>query len=210
MIVLLLTYLLIALILSYIPVKKETDTDADIRIYILTNGMHTDIVMPISNNLIDWSEEIKFENTSGKKSNYSYIAVGWGDKAFYLETPEWSDLKVGTAFKATFGLSQSAIHTTFHRQITEDEDCKAIDISEDEYKNLIEFIQKSFARDSNGNIELIDTDAVYGQSDNFYEGVGRYSLFNTCNSWANRGLKTSGQKACLWTPFSFGIFLHYE
>ena len=56
----------------------------------------------------------------------------------------------------------------------------------------------------------INTDAVYGKNDAFYEANGSYSLFHTCNTWANNGLKACGQKACFWTPFDSGIFYHYD
>ncbi|HXU27639.1 MAG TPA: DUF2459 domain-containing protein, partial [Bacteroidia bacterium] len=49
-----------------------------------------------------------------------------------------------------------------------------------------------------------------GDNDSFYEAVGVYGLFYTCNTWANNGLKYCGQKACLWTPFEKGIFYQYR
>lgn len=49
----------------------------------------------------------------------------------------------------------------------------------------------------------------YGDHDAFYEAKGRYSLFHTCNTWANNALKACGQKACWWTPFSTGIRYQY-
>jgi hypothetical protein len=44
----------------------------------------------------------------------------------------------------------------------------------------------------------------------FYNAKGRYSLFYTCNTWANQALKSANQKAALWTIFDFGIFQHYK
>jgi hypothetical protein len=35
-------------------------------------------------------------------------------------------------------------------------------------------------------------------------------MFHTCNTWANNGLKSCGQKAALWTPFDSGIFGQYS
>jgi hypothetical protein len=54
----------------------------------------------------------------------NYLAFGWGDKGFYLNTPEWADLKVSTALNAAFGLSSSAIHSTFYKKLRENETCK--------------------------------------------------------------------------------------
>ena len=59
--------------------------------------------------------------------------------------------------------------------------------------------------------EALDaTEARYRDHDAFYEGVGTYSLFRTCNTWANKALKVSGQKACLWTPVDKGMFYQYR
>lgn len=207
---LIISYVTISLILSVITVKQEADTKPEVPIYVLTNGMHTDIVVPIKSEQIDWSKEVKFTNTLSKDSIYNYVGFGWGDKNFYLNTPEWTDLKLSIALKATFGLGESAIHTTFFKNIIEDEHCKQINISEEQYLRLIQYIQASFKRDSQGKVIPISTNAMYGDSDSFYEGVGSYSMIHTCNSWANAGLKSCGQKACLWTPFEFGIFYQYK
>ena len=62
----------------------------------------------------------------------------------------------------------------------------------------------------NGKVIFIPTDAVYGINDAFYDAKGKYSFFETCNTWANDGLKEAGQKAALWTPSDLGIFQHYD
>jgi hypothetical protein len=51
---------------------------------------------------------------------------------------------------------------------------------------------------------------VYGDNDAFYEAIGSYNLFKTCNTWTNNALKSCGQKACFWTPFESGIFYQYK
>ncbi len=88
------TYLLIVTLLSFISVNEDlAENQQEIPIYILTNGVHTDIVLPIKNEHHDWSTQLKFEHTKSKDSTYQYVALGWGDKGFYLETPTWADLK---------------------------------------------------------------------------------------------------------------------
>jgi len=203
-------YLLAAFCLSRITVDREPVTSNDVEIYILTNGVHTDIVVPVRNGQMDWSKEITFGNTTAKDSTMKYLAVGWGDRGFYLETPTWADLKFKTAFRAAFGLSNTAIHATFYRRMKESESCKKIQISNAQYARLIDFISDSLQKDENGHAMCIKTNANYGDNDAFYEATGSYSMFTTCNSWANSALKVSGQRACLWTAFDTGIFLKYE
>jgi len=203
-------YLLSAYILSRITVDAEPSSNQDVTIYIITNGVHTDIVVPIKNEQKDWSKDIKYSNTILKDTLMTYLAMGWGDKGFYLETPEWADLKFRVAFNAAFGLGNTAIHATFYPTMTESETCKKIVISKEQYARLIAYIDGSFRKDDDGHVINIETNANYGDFDAFYEANGSYSMLQTCNTWANKGLKMSGQRACLWTAFDTGIFLKYQ
>lgn len=205
-----LLYWLSAYCLSRITIEKEANTKEEVAIYILTNGVHTDLVVPVKSELYDWSKEVRFENTVSKDTSYNYLAMGWGDKGFYLEVPRWEDLKASVAFKAAFALGATAIHATYYRKMKVSETCREIMISKEQYQRLINFITDSFQKDKDGHFIKIDTKAVYGNSDAFYEANDSYSILHTCNTWANNGLKRSGQKCCLWTPFDTGIFLNYQ
>jgi uncharacterized protein (TIGR02117 family) len=206
---LVLLYLGAAWAFSRIGVNKDVVAKDEVTIYILSNGVHTDIVVPVKTDLMDWSQSIQFNHTTGKDSTAKYVGFGWGDKGFYLETPTWADLKFSVAFKAAFALSTSAIHATFHHQVQEGEQCKKIQMGMAEYKQLVDYISSSFKRTETNDLVYISTNANYGTTDAFYEAAGSYSLFHTCNTWANNALKACGQKAALWTPFDTGIFYHY-
>ena len=203
-------YLIAAYCCSRIEVAREEGHPEEVEIFILTNGVHTDIVMPVSNTHIDWSAYFPTQNTRAKASDNKYISLGWGDKGFYLETPTWADLKASVALKAAFALSNSAIHATYYNEMHVSESCVRLMVSADQYKRLTEFVQSSLDLDASGKSIWINTDAVYGDSDAFYEARGSYSLFHTCNTWANNALKACGQKSCLWTIFDTGIFLKYQ
>ena len=204
-------YVVLALTIPYLPVQKKATNDvADIPIYIYTNGVHTDIVMPIKTDHVDWSKKILFENTTSKSTDFNYVGIGWGDKGFYLDTPTWAELKVSTAFHAAFWLGESAMHTTFYKAMTEGDDCKKIMLTKAQYADLVKFVDSKFDKNSAGQNILIKTDAVYNDDDAFYEAQGSYSFLYTCNTWTNNALKAAGQKAALWTPTDFGIFQHYR
>jgi len=199
-----------AYILSRMSVEREQTSEATIPIYIKTNGVHTNIVVPARTDLIDWTRQITFSNTKGNDTTAQYLGFGWGDKGFYLETPTWNDLTFTTAFKAVFGLSTTAMHTTFYTTLTENDSCKKMMLSKEQYKRLVQFIRNDIPTDSAGNAQHIVTNAIYGLNDAFYEARGTYSLFHTCNTWTNNALKFCGQKACVWTPFDTGIFYQYK
>ncbi|KQT18567.1 urease-associated protein [Chryseobacterium sp. Leaf404] len=204
-------YAMLAWLLPYIEIsEKKTNDPKNIPIYIYTNGVHTDIVMPVKNNIKDWSEKISFENVKSKKTDYKYVGIGWGDKGFYLDTPTWADLKASTAFKAAFWLSESAMHCSFYNEMKEADDCKKIMISEKQYQDLVNFVDAKFDKDAKGNYMFIKTDAVYDDNDAFYDAKGTYSFLYTCNTWSNDALKAAGQKAAFWTASDRGIFQHYQ
>jgi uncharacterized protein (TIGR02117 family) len=202
-------YVLVMVMVSCIPVnRKDIDSAADISIYIKTNGVHTDIVVPVRTSIKDWSQSIKPENT-GYSFADGYVGFGWGDRDFYLNTPQWSDLKVSTALGAIFYMGSSIMHTTFMQDVNESDNCVRIDLSLREYQQLIAYIESGFNFDESGHPIMIP-DAAYGSRDSFYEGTGRYSLVYTCNSWTNEGLKAADQKAALWTLTDFGLLQHYR
>jgi len=204
-------YVVVGFLLPFIEVSAKDDGQRkEIPVYIYTNGVHTDIVMPVKNDLQDWSQKLPFNNIRSKETDYNYIGIGWGDKGFYLDTPTWADLKFSTAFKAAFWMSESAMHCTYYREMKEGEDCKKIMISRNQYQKLIQFVEGKFDQDQNGKFILIPTNAVYGDNDAFYDARGTYSFLYTCNTWANDALKAAEQKAAFWTPSDYGIFLHYK
>ena len=203
-----LLYAVAVFVLPKITIDKENDSNKDIEVFIITNGVHTDIVVPVESQFYDWSKDIQYGGVAD--STYKYLAMGWGDKGFYLETPTWAELKVSVALKAAFGLSTTAMHCTFYKSMTINESCKSMWMSENQYERLVNYIKNSLEQTENNNFMVVDTKVRYGNTDIFYEANGSYGLFKTCNTWANEGLKVSGQKCCYWTALDWGIFDVYE
>ncbi|WP_343523017.1 TIGR02117 family protein [Pedobacter sp.] len=203
-------YFLTAFFASRITVNPNPTNPKEIAIYIMTNGVHTDIVVPAVTAQVNWTKEIRYQNTLAADSTYRYLAMGWGDKKFYLETPEFSDLKLGNGLRAISGLSASAMHTTYYQNIQEDTRCKKIMISKAQYQKLIYYILNSFKKNKEGHLIKVKSNVHYDIGDAFYEAKGSYSIFKTCNTWANTALKACGQRSCLWTIFDTGIFIKYR
>lgn len=209
-IALVLLYLGAAWALSRILVKGIAATGPTVDIYLKSNGVHTDVVVPVKTSQKDWSLDFPYINTVQGDTDYSYVGIGWGDKGFYLETPTWSDLKTRTALNAAFGLGTAAIHATYYHQVTVNDRCVKLSIGQGQYQKLIAYIEQSLVKDSLGKTVMIGANARYGNHDAFYDAGGSYSLFHTCNTWTNNALKAADQKACWWTPFDKGIFYHYR
>jgi uncharacterized protein (TIGR02117 family) len=201
-------YLSTAFICSLIPVNEAISKEGSITVYIKSNGVHTDLVVPVKSKKMDWFKIFPSSNTKDKDSTAKFLALGWGDKGFYLNTPTWGDLTFSTAFKAMFGLSTSALHTTYLDTIQLSSTCKKISMTQNEYELLVRYIKRTISTKKGSSI-FIPTNAVYGTNDAFYEATGSYHLFSTCNTWTNRALKYSNKKACFWTPFDTGILNQY-
>jgi len=190
---------------AFTPASTETLT-----IYLKSNGVHTDLVMPTVTEQIDWRTIFAPEHILSKDANLPYIGVGWGDKGFYMETPEWSDLKFSVAVNAMFGLGGSAIHTTYQQQPDSNELCVPVHITKAQYDLLINYIQSGLTSNDTATVIYIPTDAQYGNYDAFYEANGSYSMLHTCNTWTNNALKHANLKAALWCAFDKGILRHHR
>ena len=194
------TYFLISLLLTYITVNKSDDLKDNSKvIYLSTNGVHLDIVIPKDN----VSEDL----ITGLNQEGKYYSFGWGDENFYINTPTWDDLTFGNAFSALFLKSSTLMHVTRYNSVRKS--WVKVDLSEAELLKVNEHILNTFSI-TKSNEKVIIAAAGYQQNDNFYKAKGSYSCFNTCNSWVNKGFKSSGLKACYWTPFDFGLIGKYE
>ncbi len=178
-------------------VKKTID------IYVKSNGMHTDIVMPRVNNCYNWSDFIDQASFHDIDTTYHYVSIGWGDKGFYLNTPTFADLKCKTLLSALFGLGSSAMHVTYYKHMEKGDLIKKISISESDYLNLISQIIQSFNL-KDQKPQLIPHPS-YGKHDNYFEANGTYGIFKTCNVWTGNTLKEANISMGLWTPLEFGV-----
>ncbi len=207
---LIIVYFLCYWTLSRIPVNSQSKskTPRTTVIYLTSNGVHTDFVVPIVNEQKNWGNALGLTNDFKQDTTRNWIAIGWGDKNFFLKTKNWSDLTVSTALKATFGLGTGAVHVVQRSEPNpEESNTIKLKISREEYIKLCKYIEGNFVRKGK-NLSPIE-EHPYSQFDFFFDANSTYSLWYTCNSWTNSGLKASNQKACLWTPFKDGIFEKY-
>ncbi len=195
-------YIVVSLLLSLITVNSLKNKSSEKhKVYLSTNGVHLDIVLPLS--------EVSDELLDGLKVNSesTFLAFGWGDENFYLNTPTWGDLTFKNAFNAAFLDSNTLMHITEIKR--QNQNWTTVDLTDEQLRDLNNYILNSFKLDSNGKKVLLNGKG-YGYHDNFYEAVGSYSCLKTCNSWANSAFKKSNLKACLWTPFDFGLINKYK
>jgi uncharacterized protein (TIGR02117 family) len=204
-------YLFFAFVFKHLPANaREVQPEEGIDIGVVSNGVHTDIIVPMRTPQRDWSKFIDLSHY--KTPDAQYVSFGWGDKGFYLDTPSWAELKFKTAFKALFYLGSTAVMVSLYKEMPEDEKYfSKITISPYAYRKLILYIKHAFDYDAHDHIIPIDFAGMpaYEHLDyKFYEGRGRYHFFKTCNIWVNNGLKVADIKTGIWTPFATAVFHH--
>ena len=82
------TYLLAALGLGVIPVHDDFENaEAGTEIYLVSNGVHVDFVLPARSPSIDWTQLFPRERFVRVDSTYRYVMFGWGERSFYVRDP---------------------------------------------------------------------------------------------------------------------------
>jgi len=194
-------YVIISLILTAITVNEDiVSANVDNQIYISTNGVHLDIIIPADKMDIKLYKGLNIKNET-------YLSFGWGDEDFYLNTPTWSDLSFKNAFNAMFLDSNTLIHLTRYKQ--KGSDWTVVNLNNNQLKTLNEYILNSFKLNDNDSKIILEGKGYY-YNDDFYKANGSYSCINTCNSWVNSALKQSNLKSCYWTSFDFGVLNKYK
>lgn len=196
----------VAMVLAFVPVNEEFRNAADgIEVFLVSNGVHVDVVLPVRSRINDWAEQFPRDAFTGVGANHQYVAFGWGDRQFYLDTPAWSDLQMWTAARAVLWPTETVMHVEYidHKPALDDHTRRVV-LSRSQYETLVQAIHKSFRTEVTGRFLRIEGRS-YGDTDGFYEGTGSYHAFNTCNMWTNGVLKETGVRTAMWSPFAEGI-----
>lgn len=207
--ILLLIWLAAALALGAIPARSIPQPSGEdaIEVALVSNGWHVDLVLPLKAGGIDLSRD--FAPTGARQDEPpAFIAIGWGDRAFYLETPRLADLKPRTALKALIGASPTVLHVTYLRELPRGDGVRRLKISPTVFAELAGSITRELRRDAHGMALAIE-EAGYGASDAFYEAKGHYSPLLTCNEWLAQRLRAAGLPAGLWAPLPSGLIRHW-
>jgi uncharacterized protein (TIGR02117 family) len=199
-----------AVSLPHIKVNRDfAEAPGGIPIYVCSNGVHTDVCLPVNTPYMDWRKQFAPSTFEAVDSTFQYVAIGWGNKRFYLNTPTWADLTASTAVHALFLLDSSAMHVTYYKlpPSCDANYCHKISISPGQYRQLIAYVESALDL-HNGQVVLFPGKG-YDKDDNFYAATGHYGFLKTCNVWTCGALKAAGVEQGLWTPFQSGVMNGY-
>jgi uncharacterized protein (TIGR02117 family) len=179
------------------PVNRTfTNSPDGVEVFVSSNDVHADFILPLDNPIVDWSEVFPADDFPATEPHMSHIAVGWGDRGFYLSTPTWSDFKLSTATNAMLLPSDTVVHVQCMRRPRTSDYCRRIVLSQEQYEKLVRYVRASL---SGGQPQPVEGYS-YSDFDAFYRSDGNYHAFHTCNSWVGEGLTQAGVCTGLWTP----------
>lgn len=178
------------------PVAADERT---VEILVGSNGIHTEIAMPLVTREKDWRTTFPVTDIRANTRPYTHVAVSWGEREFFLETPEWSDLSVSTVAGAMTG-GEAVLHVAHYVRPAPSDDYRVLRLSADEYRALTEAVESQLV-----SAEARETIPGYSWHDVFYSAHGTYHIGNTCNQWTSDQLAAAGVNVGIWTPLPGGV-----
>ena len=172
-------------------------------ILVLKNPIHTDIAVPLDDGV---RRRFAFLAQAGLllDAEARYIVFGWGGRAFYLETPTWSQLKAVPVLRA-LTVDASVMHVDIAGAIKEPHpDVAGFDIDEARFAALIDYVAASFQQGPDGPVAI--EDAGYSTYDRFYEANGHFNALVGCNTWTAAGLRVAGLRTGWWNPLPVSLW----
>jgi uncharacterized protein (TIGR02117 family) len=167
-----------------------------IEIFVETNGVHTGLIVPKLAAGVDWQDLARPGDIADPRfAARTHLAIGWGERAFYLGTPTWADIRLSTTLHAAIGSDDTLVHIEHVSRPLPSREQRAIILRPDEYRRLAKFIRASLDGAHPAHRH------GYGRHDAFYAGRGRYDAVRTCNAWTGAALRHAGVRIGWWTPF---------
>lgn len=187
--------LILAIVLgTIVPLSPEHPADGGPkhhRILIVASAIHTDIALPVDSGLVERFGFLRNAGLPVERANW--LLIGRGGRSFYLETPNWSDLKAGPLLRA-LTLDTAVMHVGLAGPFEPDSATREFVLNDTDYEALLASIEKDFA--SRAPIP----GAGYGAYDRFFEATGSFNALVGCNVWTSATLRQAGITTGFWTP----------
>jgi uncharacterized protein (TIGR02117 family) len=200
-------YLMAALAGSLLPVNRDwVEPGNGTTVYIADNGIHADIIMPVSAQGLNWRPLLPAHDFANPDPAARWVAFGSGERRVYLDTPTWLDITPRTLWAALAG-GRRIMHVEYigDPRYT----ARQIRLRPAEYRRLWSAVRADFELDNAGQPKLIEHPG-YGPADAFYRATGKASAVKTCNNVVAGWLRLAGVKASLWPPFVNGLVWRYR
>ncbi len=180
----------------YPPDPDRTDNKT---VYIVNHGLHTGIVLPKK-------DADPYMHSFDDFKNAQYWEIGWGDEIYYQT--ETNTLWMG--IRALFWPTDSVLHVaalqTAPIAYFSNREVVQLKLSKTGFIRLVEFIDNSFALNEKRQIIKLGS-GLYGRS-RFYRAEGTFHLFNNCNTWSARAIRSAGFPISTLYVFTAGNLMY--
>lgn len=170
-----------------------------IEIMVGTNGVHTELVLPLVTPEKDWRGDFPVTDIPTSGEPYTHVAVSWGEREVFLNTPTWADLRPATAIKAMIG-GDALLHVSHYVRPAPGSDNRPLRLTRAQYARLVKQVEAAVVP-PDGRRKY----RGYFGNDVFYDARGRYSWRQTCNQWTSDTLAAAGVRTGWWTPLAGGV-----
>jgi len=154
------------------------------RVYLLGQGWHSGLIIPRAAGRPElWPERADFPDAA-------FVEIGWGQREFY----QAQDPGVLLALEAALWPSSSVVFLAGFRyppaEVFPCSDLIELVIAPTNLERLLRYVHESFDRSGGGAVSPLAPGASNGGL--FYPALGRFHLFNTCNTWTAGALRAAG------------------
>ncbi|MEM6461342.1 MAG: DUF2459 domain-containing protein [Pseudomonadota bacterium] len=177
-------------------------------VYILSNGFHSDIAIPVSNSRAPEGLPELSSDLPGGLADVRYLIIGWGSQTAYTRLLALSDLTPEIIVKALL-FDKSVVRVLPVFRIPHGRGVYRLNLDDRQFDRLLAFIAGTFARSAEGDTQLLDG-ISHGFGDVFYRAQRRFSPFYGCNAWTGHALREAGVSFGRWTPFAQSIEWNLE
>jgi len=185
---------------SSIPRNADwREAEKGVEILVGSNGVHTELVLPATTAARDWRAQFPLGDLDEPLPDYTHVAISWGEREVFLNTPTWADLSPLTVLRILGVGGEGLMHVSWYVRPRANEHYRPLTLRAQEYARLVAAIEAGIP---DGPLPV---HPGYGSHDTFYETGGRYTASRTCNQWTSDMLTAAGVKTGWWTPFAGGV-----
>ena len=120
-----------------------------------------------------------------------FLEFGWGDRTYYPAKDPTVGMALGAALTPTPAVMHMAGRTYAPVTDPENPNLVLVRLTQDGFEHMIRAIAGEFTRPEGGVRAVSIAPGLYGDS-KFYDAESTFHLFNTCNTWTARMLRTGG------------------